>query len=50
MNFCRWTYCVLDEGHRIKNAETNLASTLQGIGALHRLSSFFLLEITFSLS
>ncbi|EIW74988.1 hypothetical protein CONPUDRAFT_169853 [Coniophora puteana RWD-64-598 SS2] len=33
----RWFYCVLDEGHRVKNAETNLAGQVQGIGALHRL-------------
>ncbi|EGO28787.1 hypothetical protein SERLADRAFT_434683 [Serpula lacrymans var. lacrymans S7.9] len=33
----RWMYCVLDEGHRIKNSDTNLASKVQGIGALHRL-------------
>ena len=34
----RWTYCVLDEGHKIKNSETNLAHRVQGIGALYRLS------------
>jgi SWI/SNF-related matrix-associated actin-dependent regulator of chromatin subfamily A member 5 len=34
----RWTYCVLDEGHKIKNPETNLASKLQGLGSLYRLS------------
>lgn len=34
----RWTYCVLDEGHRIKNSETNLAHKVQGVGALYRLS------------
>ncbi|KAF9259046.1 hypothetical protein L218DRAFT_908811 [Marasmius fiardii PR-910] len=33
----RWTYCVLDEGHRIKNAETNVAHQLQGLGVLYRL-------------
>ena len=33
----RWTYIVLDEGHKIKNSETNIAGKLQGIGALHRL-------------
>jgi SWI/SNF-related matrix-associated actin-dependent regulator of chromatin subfamily A member 5 len=36
----RWTYCVLDEGHRIKNSETNLSSKVQGIGAMYRLSRF----------
>lgn len=36
----RWTYCVLDEGHKIKNSETNLAHRVQGIGALYRLSKF----------
>jgi SNF2 family DNA or RNA helicase len=34
----RWNYCVLDEGHKIKNAETGIASKLQGIGASRRLS------------
>ncbi|KAI0945925.1 hypothetical protein AcV7_010039 [Taiwanofungus camphoratus] len=33
----RWTYCVLDEGHRIKNAETDIAGKLQGLGSLYRL-------------
>ncbi|KAH7906758.1 P-loop containing nucleoside triphosphate hydrolase protein [Hygrophoropsis aurantiaca] len=33
----RWFYCVLDEGHRIKNSGTNLASKVRGVGALHRL-------------
>ncbi|TFY66989.1 hypothetical protein EVJ58_g1916 [Rhodofomes roseus] len=33
----RWMYCVLDEGHRIKNADTNVSGRLQGIGALYRL-------------
>jgi SWI/SNF-related matrix-associated actin-dependent regulator of chromatin subfamily A member 5 len=37
----RWGYCVLDEGHRIKNADTAQSSRLQGIGALHRLSETF---------
>lgn len=30
---------MLDEGHRIKNAETNLAHRLQGVGAQFRLST-----------
>jgi len=34
----RWTYCVLDEGHKIKNADTNIAGKLQGLGCLYRLS------------
>lgn len=34
----RWTYCVLDEGHKIKNSETNTAHLLQGISSLYRLS------------
>lgn len=34
----RWTYCVLDEGHKIKNADTNISGKLQGLGCLHRLS------------
>lgn len=34
----RWTYCVLDEGHKIKNSDANVSSKLLGIGSLHRLS------------
>ncbi|KAF5367362.1 hypothetical protein D9615_010278 [Tricholomella constricta] len=33
----RWTYCVLDEGHKIKNSETLLSTKLQGLGSLYRL-------------
>ncbi|KAI0344484.1 hypothetical protein BDW22DRAFT_1412345 [Trametopsis cervina] len=33
----RWTYVVLDEGHRIKNSETQIAHKLHGIGSLYRL-------------
>lgn len=33
----RWTYVVLDEGHKIKNAETIIANKVQGIGSLYRL-------------
>ncbi|KAL0953043.1 hypothetical protein HGRIS_007245 [Hohenbuehelia grisea] len=33
----RWTYCVLDEGHRIKNSETDVSHKLQGLGSMHRL-------------
>ncbi|KAL0564816.1 hypothetical protein V5O48_017222 [Marasmius crinis-equi] len=33
----RWTYCVLDEGHKIKNSESNVSHKLQGLGALYRL-------------
>lgn len=36
----RWTYIVLDEGHRIKNADTILAGKLQGISSLYKLSAF----------
>jgi SWI/SNF-related matrix-associated actin-dependent regulator of chromatin subfamily A member 5 len=36
----RWTYCVLDEGHRIKNSDTNLALKVQTLGSLFRLSRF----------
>lgn len=39
----RWTYCVLDEGHKIKNSDTNLAHKVQHLGSLFRLSKFFLL-------
>lgn len=34
----RWTYVVLDEGHKIKNSDTQIASKVQGLGALYRLS------------
>jgi hypothetical protein len=40
----RWFYCVLDEGHRIKNSETNLSGKLRGIGSLYRLSKMFRLR------
>lgn len=33
----RWTYTVLDEGHKIKNSETQIAHKVQGIGSLYRL-------------
>ncbi|PFH46225.1 hypothetical protein AMATHDRAFT_70336 [Amanita thiersii Skay4041] len=33
----RWMYCVLDEGHKIKNAETSISHKLHGIGSLYRL-------------
>lgn len=33
----RWFYCVLDEGHRIKNSDTNLFSKIRGMGSLYRL-------------
>ena len=36
----RWHYCVLDEGHKIKNSDTAIASKLQGIGASRRLSEW----------
>ena len=36
----RWTYCVLDEGHKSKNADTAISRKLQGIGSLFRLSAF----------
>ena len=32
-----WLYCVLDEGHIIKNAKTKLASAVKGLRAQHRL-------------
>lgn len=34
----RWTYCVLDEGHKIKNAGTIVSQKLQGLSAIYRLS------------
>ncbi|KAG6884032.1 hypothetical protein C0993_001962 [Termitomyces sp. T159_Od127] len=33
----RWTYCVLDEGHKIKNSDTVLSQKVQGLGSLYRL-------------
>ncbi|KIJ13016.1 hypothetical protein PAXINDRAFT_163783 [Paxillus involutus ATCC 200175] len=33
----RWYYCVLDEGHRIKNSDTQLSSKVKGLGSLFRL-------------
>ncbi|KAF9531634.1 P-loop containing nucleoside triphosphate hydrolase protein [Crepidotus variabilis] len=33
----RWTYCVLDEGHKVKNSDTHVAHTVQGISSLYRL-------------
>ncbi len=36
----RWTYCVLDEGHKIKNTDTNVAHKLQGLGSMYRLRMF----------
>ncbi|KAG1809082.1 SNF2 family N-terminal domain-containing protein [Suillus subaureus] len=33
----RWFYCVLDEGHRIKNSDTNLFGKVRGLGSLYRL-------------
>ncbi|KIY45888.1 hypothetical protein FISHEDRAFT_48182 [Fistulina hepatica ATCC 64428] len=33
----RFTYCVLDEGHKIKNAESQISRKLAGIGSLYRL-------------
>ena len=47
----RWNYCVLDEGHKIKNSETAIASKLQGVGASRRLSMrsfcfFFVIFLT----
>jgi len=36
----RWNYCVLDEGHKIKNSDTAISSKLQGVGASRRLSKW----------
>ncbi|KAF9468349.1 P-loop containing nucleoside triphosphate hydrolase protein [Collybia nuda] len=33
----RWSYCVLDEGHKVKNSDTALAHKLQGFGSAYRL-------------
>jgi SWI/SNF-related matrix-associated actin-dependent regulator of chromatin subfamily A member 5 len=32
-----WRYCILDEGHKIKNDKTNISLALQGLQAEHRL-------------
>lgn len=45
----RWTYCVLDEGHKIKNSETNLSQKIQGLGSLYRLSENFPGSLTYVL-
>ena len=36
---------MLDEGHKIKNSDTGVASKLQGIGASRRLSKSSILSI-----
>ncbi|KAF9067977.1 SNF2 family N-terminal domain-containing protein [Rhodocollybia butyracea] len=33
----RWTYCVLDEGHKIKNSDSQISRKLQGLNAMYRL-------------
>ena len=37
---------MLDEGHKIRNSDTTMASKLQGIGASHRLSKWTTLQRT----
>lgn len=32
-----WRYCVLDEGHKIKNEKTEISTALQGLSAEYRL-------------
>lgn len=32
-----WRYCVLDEGHKIKNDKSDISSSLQGLSAEYRL-------------
>ena len=32
-----WNYCILDEGHKIKNSKSNVSQALYGIRADHRL-------------
>ena len=44
----RWTYCVLDEGHEIKNADTNIAGKLHGLGCLYRLSKETVSQLSWS--
>ena len=34
----RWTYVVLDEGHKIKNLDTLVAGMLQSINPMYKLS------------
>ncbi len=36
----RWSYCVLDEGHKIKNSETQVSQSMNGLGSLYRLSEY----------
>ena len=45
----RWTYIVLDEGHKIKNAETNVATKLHGIGSLYRLGQLLIEVLSYLL-
>lgn len=33
----KWNYCVLDEGHVIKNIKTKVSQAIRGVHALHRL-------------
>uniref|UniRef100_A0A0W0F6U8 Helicase ATP-binding domain-containing protein n=1 Tax=Moniliophthora roreri TaxID=221103 RepID=A0A0W0F6U8_MONRR len=33
----RWTYTVLDEGHKVRNSETNVSHKLHSIGAMYGL-------------
>ncbi|KAL5254709.1 hypothetical protein ACHWQZ_G014221 [Mnemiopsis leidyi] len=33
----KWNYCVLDEGHVIKNTKTKVSQAIRGMQALHRL-------------
>lgn len=36
-----WAYFVLDEGHKIKNAGSEISHKVQGLGSLHRLCKPF---------
>ncbi len=39
----RWNCVVLDEGHKIKNSETQISHSVQGIGSLSRIGTLTLL-------
>lgn len=41
----RWMYCVLDEGHKIKHYDTNIAHKVQNLGCLFRLSRYLFSSI-----
>ena len=41
----RWNILVLDEGHRIRHANTETSHVIQGQGSLYRLSKPFIISV-----